>query len=133
MKKYVFTFFICLLLVACKEEENAPVEQTTPSEMIARTWRVQAVSIDGQLDETRNYSSYRFTFNTDQTYRFLMPDEHVGRWEFASSANLLILDRNTDREQSLRMPELNENTLQLEFSIQSEKTGLSLVLYELVL
>ena len=131
MKKYSLLLLLSLLIIACKEEENLPDQEPTALKMIARSWRVQTVFIDEQEDDTGNYANYRFIFNADQTYRFLMPDEIGGYWELASNANLLILDRNTDQEQTVRILELIENALKLEFSVESEKTGLSLILCEL--
>lgn len=132
MKKNILTALILLLLIACQEEENAPDTQTDASELIARTWRVQAVTMDDVEENAAAYSSYRFTFSQDQTYRFLMPDELTGTWELTSNNNLLILDRGADQEQTVRVLSLSAEALSLEFSVEDEKIGLSKILYELV-
>jgi len=132
MKKNILTALLLLLLIACQEEDNAPDTQTDASELIARTWRVQAVTMDDVEENAAAYSSYRFTFSQDQTYRFLMPDELIGTWELSSNNNLLVLDRGTDREQTVRVLSLSAEALSLEFSVEDEKIGLSKILYELV-
>lgn len=132
MKQYISTVLLCVLLFACQEEENTPDEQTSLSELIARTWRVQAVTVDEVAEDAAGYNTYRFTFSQDQTYRFLMPDELTGNWELTSNGNLLTLDRGTDQEQTVRVLSLSADALNLEFSIEDEKTGLSIIVYELV-
>jgi len=132
MKKNILTALLLLLLIACQEEDNAPDTQTDASELIARTWRVQAVTMDDVEENAAAYSSYRFTFSQDQTYRFLMPDELTGTWELTSNNNLLILDRGADQEQTVRVLSLSAEALSLEFSVEDEKIGLSKILYELV-
>ena len=131
MKKDILAALLCVLLLACQEENNPVEEQASAAELISHSWRVQAVTIDDVKENAAAYSSYRFTFSQDQTYRFLMPDELTGTWELASNAQLLILDQGTEQEQTVRVISLSSEVLQLEFSVQDEKTGLSIILYEL--
>lgn len=131
MKKHILILTIFLAVIACKEDEvSAP--EPTPSEMIARTWKVQSVLIDGQADNTTEYSSFRFIFNPDQTYRFIMPNERQGNWELVSNATSLTLDKGTDQEQRINVFKLSETALDLEFTQQDEKMGTSRILFELV-
>lgn len=131
MKKDILTALLCVLLIACQEENNPVEEQAPAAELISRSWRVQAVTVDDVEENAAAYSSYRFTFSQDQTYRFLMPDELTGTWELASNAQLLILDQGTEREQTVRVISLSSEALSLEFSVEDEKIGLSKILYEL--
>lgn len=132
MKKHALVFTILLAITACKEEGESPSPDPTPSETISRTWQVQSVTVNGQANNTTDYSSFRFTFNTNQTYRFTMPDDRQGSWELVSNASALVLDKGTDQEQRVEVQRLSETALHLEFTEQSNKTGTRRILYALV-
>lgn len=132
MKKHLIMLTICLAMMACKEEEEPAAPDATPSEVISRTWKVQSVTIDGQADNATDYSAYRFTFNANQTYRFVMPDTQEGSWELIANASALTLDKGTAREQRVEVQTLTETQLHLEFTEESDKTGTRRILYALV-
>ncbi len=132
MKKHVLILVILIALMACKEEGEAPTPEPTPAEMLSRTWKVNAVTINGQADNTTDYSNYRFKFNSNQTYNFTMSDNQQGTWELIANATALTLDKGTADEQRVEVPKLNETALELEFTEQSDKTGTRRILYTLV-
>ena len=132
MKKYIIILTIGLAVLACKEEGDPTTPDPTPPEMISRTWKAQLVTINGQADNTTDYSAYRFTFNQNQTYRFVMPDTQEGNWELIANASALTLDKGTDREQRVEVQTLTETELHLEFTEKSDKTGTLRILYALV-
>jgi len=132
MKNHIFIFTIFLIIISCKEKGESPSPEATPAEMLARTWKVNAVTINGQPDNTTNYSNYRFTFNTNQTYSFTMRDNQQGTWELIANATALTLDKGTADEQRVEVPKLSETDLELEFTEQSDKTGTRRILYVLV-
>jgi hypothetical protein len=132
MKKYMLMLTICLAMMACKEGDEGTMPEPTPFEMISRTWKVQSVTVNGQADNTTDYSNYRFTFNTNQTYSFTIPDNRQGAWELIANATALTLDKGTAQEQRVEVPTLSETLLELEFTEQSEKTGTRRILYALV-
>ena len=116
--------FILMLfsLVACKEEATDPAEPT-PEELISRTWRVQSVQVNGQDEDVADYDDFQFTFNSNQTYRFLNPDEQQGSWQLTANATLLVLDQGIGQEQQVAIFGLSETELILEFTEESEKLG----------
>ena len=122
MKNLPLTLIVLFILIGCKEEGATPAKPTA-EEMIARTWQVQSVQINGQDETGMDFSNYRFTFRPDKTYRFLTPDELQGRWELAANANLLQLDPGTSQEASVAVIELSKASLVLEFAEQSVKLG----------
>ena len=132
MKKHIIILTIGLAVLACKEESDPATPDLTPAEMISRTWKTQLVTINGQADNTTDYSAYRFTFNQNQTYRFTMPDTQEGNWELIANASALTLDKGTDREQRVEVQTLTETELHLEFTEKSDKTGTRRILYALV-
>ena len=132
MKKLIVIFTLLLAMMACKEEGEDPSPDPIPLEMIARTWKVQSVTINGQADNATDYSAYRFTFNQNLTYRFVIPDTQEGSWELIANASALTLDKGTTREQRVEVQKLNETALKLEFTEQSDKTGTQHILYELI-
>ncbi|MEO0331393.1 MAG: lipocalin family protein [Bacteroidota bacterium] len=123
MKNIAF-ILILFSLVACKKEPTAPAEPT-PEELISRTWQVQSVQVNGQGEDAADYSNFRFTFNADQTYRFLNPDEQQGSWQLTANGTLLILNQGTEQEQQVPIFELSETELLLEFTEESEKLGIT--------
>ncbi|MEM8967955.1 MAG: lipocalin family protein, partial [Bacteroidota bacterium] len=112
MKNIAFILAL-FALAACKKETTDPAEPT-PEELIIRTWQVQSVQVNGQAEEAADYSNFRFTFNANQTYRFLNPDEQQGSWELTANGTLLILDQGTEQEQQVAVFELSETELTLE-------------------
>jgi len=132
MKKHIFIFAIFLIIISCKEKGETPSPEPPPTEMLARTWKVNAVTINGQADNTTDYSNYRFTFNANETYNFTMPGNQQGTWELIANATALTLDKGTANEQRVEVPKLSETTLELEFTEQSDKTGTRRILYTLV-
>ena len=128
-----YIIFICLLaLAACKEEPTDPAEPTS-EELISRTWQVQSVQVNGQAEDAADYSNFRFTFNANQTYRFLNPDEQQGSWQLTGNGTLLILNRGTEQEQQVPIFELSETELLLEFTEESEKLGTTRTRFALAL
>jgi len=132
MKNHIFLFTIFLIIISCKEKGESPSPGATPAEMLTRTWKVNAVTINGQADNTTDYSNYRFAFNTNQTYNFTMPDTQQGTWELIANATALTLDKGTAEEQRVEVPKLSETALELEFTEQSDKTGIRRILYALM-
>ncbi|MEM9833083.1 MAG: hypothetical protein AAF944_20785 [Bacteroidota bacterium] len=130
MKNIAF-ILILFLLAACQEEATDPAEPT-PEELISRTWRVQSVQVNGQNEDAADYSNFRFTFNANQTYRFLNPDEQQGSWQLIANATLMVLDQGTDQEQQVAVFGLSETELTLEFTEESEKLGLTQTRFSLV-
>ena len=122
---------VLFMMVGCKEDRATPAEPTA-NKMIARTWQVQSVQINGQDENVTDFSNYRFTFRSDQTYRFEMPDERQGRWELAANATLLQLDPGTSQEESVVVLELSNTNLLLEFTEQSVKLGSTQIRFTLV-
>jgi len=122
MKNLTLTLIGLIMLIGCKEEATTP-DELTAEEMMARTWQVQSVQINGQDENAADFSTYRFTFRSDQTYRFLMPDERQGSWELTANATLLLLDPGTSQEESVAVLELSESDLLLEFTEESVKLG----------
>ncbi len=129
MKNIAF-ILILFVLAACKEEPTDPSEPT-PEEMISRTWQVQSVQVNGQNEDAADYSNFRFTFDANQTYRFLNPDEQQGSWELTANGTLLILDQGTEQEQQVAVFELSETELTLEFTEENEKLGITRTRFEL--
>jgi len=131
MKNLPLTLISLFILIGCKEEVTTPAEPTA-EEMIARTWQVQSVQINGQDGNAADFSNYRFTFRSDKTYRFLMPDERQGNWDLTANASLLLLDQGTTQEESVAVLELSESDLLLEFTEESIKLGPTQTRYSLV-
>ncbi|MEM9672607.1 MAG: hypothetical protein AAF992_08425 [Bacteroidota bacterium] len=121
MKNIAFILAL-FALAACKEESTDPAEPT-PEELISRTWRVQSVQVNGQNEDAADYSNFQFTFNANQTYRFLNPDEQQGSWQLIANATLLILDQGAEEEQQVAVFGLSETELTLEFTEESDKLG----------
>jgi len=132
MKNHIFIFTIFLIIISCTEKGESPSPEATPAEMLVRTWKVNAVTINGQADNTTDYSNYRFTFNANETYNFTMPGNQQGTWELIANATALTLDKGTADEQRVEVSKLSETTLELEFTEQSDKTGIRRILYALV-
>ncbi|MEM9833080.1 MAG: lipocalin family protein [Bacteroidota bacterium] len=129
MKNITF-ILILFVLAACIEESTDPAEPTS-EELISRTWQVESVQINGQNEDAADYSNFQFTFNANQTYRFLNPDEQQGSWQLTANATLLVLDQGTSREQQVAVFGLSETELTLEFTEESEKLGTTRTRYEL--
>ena len=127
MKNIAF-ILILFVLAACKEEPTDPSEPT-PEEMISRT--VQPVPGNAQNEFSPDSSNFRFTFDANQTYRFLNPDEQQGSWELTANGTLLILDQGTEQEQQVAVFELSETELTLEFTEENEKLGITRTRFEL--
>ena len=122
MKNLSLTLILLFILIGCKEEVTTPAEPTA-EEMIARTWRVQSVQINGQDENATDFGTYRFAFRSEKTYRFLMRVERMGNWELTANATFLLLDQGTNQEESVAVLELSESDLLLEFTEESEKLG----------
>jgi hypothetical protein len=131
MKNLPLTLILLFILIGCKEEVTT-LDEPTAEEMIARTWQVQSVQINGQDENAADFNAYRFTFRSDKTYRFLMPDERQGNWELTANATLLLLDQGTNQEESVAVLELSESDLLLEFTEESVKLGPTQTRFSLV-
>ncbi|MGD1891903.1 MAG: hypothetical protein ACFB15_15100 [Cyclobacteriaceae bacterium] len=84
---------------------------------------MQSVQVNGQNEDAADYSNFQFTFNANQTYRFLNPDEQQGSWQLIANATLLILDQGAEEEQQVAVFGLSETELTLEFTEESDKLG----------
>ncbi len=77
IRKLSFLLLLLLgLFTACSDDDDDP----SPSDLLAKTWSVSRVLIDGTEDVSTDYSSYRFTFNADGTFSFQNPDAQTGTW-----------------------------------------------------
>lgn len=122
---------IILLLVAlfvfdgCKKKgTEEPPKPKTPKEMLTKTWRISRVTINGTVDNMRDYSSYRLTFSANGTYRvvatgspitiFIHRDEN-GTWELINNNTAFLFDKGTSKEDELPFSNLTETSFSVKF------------------
>ena len=119
MKK-ILKYSIALMLlmastVACKkDDENRP---QTKKEMVTKKWSVQEVLINSLPDNSQDYSSFSYQFNSDGTYSINNGGVQTGTWELNSSETIIILDKGTVNERLVDLFQLGENQMVIEITI----------------
>ncbi|SFF61213.1 lipocalin-like domain-containing protein [Thermoflexibacter ruber] len=123
---------IILLLVAlfvfdgCKKKgTEEPPKPKTPKEMLTKTWRISRVTINGSVDNMRNYGSYRITFFANGTYNIVLSDSPItivahlgdsGTWELVDNNTNILFDRgNPSREAKTPLLNLTETSFSVRF------------------
>lgn len=122
---------IILLLAAlfvfegCKKKATEePPKPKTPKELLSNTWRISRVTINGTVDNMRDYGSYRLTFSANGTYRviatgssitiFIHRDEN-GTWELINNNTAFLFDKGTPKENELPFSNLTEASFSVRF------------------
>jgi hypothetical protein len=107
----IFTF----CLTGCEEKKVEPSRQ----EMISKTWKVGQVIVNGSVDGSSDYSSYRYEFQPSGTYIFSGSNRPTrqGKWEFTSTQQKIILDKSTPAEEIVLVISLTEASAELEFTV----------------
>jgi hypothetical protein len=123
---------LCLPLLALKCEN---VDPPTKEELLSKEWKVSQVLINNIPDQSTDYSNYRRRFDNGSDYTFTNAPGTVlnGKWEFDSNKQNLILDKNTGKQQTVRVVVLDATHLELEFVVDTYKMDQQLVVYKLVL
>jgi hypothetical protein len=129
---YTLLIVLCLPLLALKCEN---VEPASKQELLSKEWKVSQVLIDNIPDQSMDYSGYRRRFDANGNYTFTNAAGNTltGTWEFDSNQQNLILDKNTSKQQTVRVVVLDANNLELEFVVKNYKMDQQLVVYKLVL
>ncbi len=136
MKKSISLLVIlwaCLLNTSCKKEDGSqPNPATSKKALISKTWKVDQVIINDVRDQTTDYSSVRFQFKSDGTYKVNAVTGNVeGIWELSSNEQKLLTDKGTADEDEVTILLLNESQFHLENVETSPKTGTKKTVYKL--
>jgi hypothetical protein len=126
MKKSIsLLVMLWICLTACKKDDgNQPTPNTSKKDLISKTWKVDEVLINDVRDQTTDYSSVRFQFKSDGTYKITAVNGTVeGTWELSSNEQKLLMDKGTDDASEITILLLNETRLNLENVETSPKTG----------
>ena len=132
MKKHA-SFLMLLLVVTgttltnCKSGGAAA---KTPFELISGSWRVSRVLLNGNPDNSGNYSAFRITFQgasgNPTTYsvtpgnapaRPNLNPSNTGTWALQNNNTQIVLDRGTPNEIILTILESTENSLRIRFRL----------------
>ncbi|MCS6967026.1 MAG: lipocalin family protein [Cytophagales bacterium] len=102
----------------------------TPVELITGTWRVSRVLLNGNPDNTGNYSAFRITFQSasgNPTNYNVIPGNapakpninpaNTGPWALTNNDTQIVLDRGTPNEIVLAILELTETSLRIRFKL----------------
>ncbi len=102
----------------------------TPLELISGTWRVSRVLLNGNPDNTGNYTAFRITFQSasgNPTNYNVIPGNaparpninpaNTGTWALGVNNTQIILDRGTPNEITLSVLESTENSLRIRFKL----------------
>jgi hypothetical protein len=102
----------------------------TPLELISGTWRVSRVLLNGNPDNTGNYTAFRITFQSasgNPTNYNVIPGNaparpninpaNTGTWALGANNTQIILDRGTPNEITLTVLESTENSLRIRFKL----------------
>lgn len=132
MKKHVLSLMFLLLpttlLTVASKCGGATAK--TPVELITGTWRVARVLLNGNPDNTGNYTAFRITFQSasgNPTTYSVTPGNapakpnlnpaNTGSWALGSNNTQIILDRGTPNEIILTVLESTENSLRIRFKL----------------
>lgn len=131
--KYTLTValgvFSIVYFTGCKKKDPAP----SKIEMLSNSWKVSSATVNGTLDGITDYSSYRFAFNADGTYSFMVPGSGSGTWEFNSSETKIILDAGSSDASEMVIISIASNEVKLEITNPATfKTGQEVIVYTLV-
>ena len=137
MNRYFKIYILLPVLLAFQSCELLTTGgDPTKLEMISKTWKVDIALIDNVVDNTNDYSGYRFEFRSDGSYSFENGSGSAitGTWELNSNETVMILDEDTDDETEVNILEINEVSLILQFSYAATfKDPAYDLVYELVL
>lgn len=134
-KLNVFAIAVLFLLqCSCKDgdDTNPKPDKASQTTLIAQTWWIDQVLINGKADETTDYSKVRFAFDTDGTYTISGNNLTEGSWEFAGNEQKILFDKGTTNEALVPILRLTENQLTLEFTQEGGKSGAVKLEYQLV-
>ncbi|MCC5937317.1 MAG: hypothetical protein JJU34_08550 [Lunatimonas sp.] len=123
IKSVVFMLLLSVLVACGSDDTPAPTPQPkTPTEMIAKSWRVISVSKGGQ---PVNSTSFQIAFRSNNTYGFTtteipgFPSE--GNWQHVSAGNIIRLDNGAV---DLRVVgTITETSLVFEYTYPNNKMG----------
>jgi hypothetical protein len=102
----------------------------TPVELISGTWRVSRVLLNGNPDNTGNYTAFRITFQSasgNATNYNVIPGNaparpninpaNTGTWTLGANNTQIILDKGTPNEITLTVLESTANSLRIRFKL----------------
>jgi hypothetical protein len=129
---FAVLIMLCLPLLALKCENVDPPGKEA---LLSKEWKVSQVLINNIPDQSVDYSTYRRRFDASGNYTFTdgPGTTLTGTWEFDSNEQNLILDKNTSKQQTVRVVVLDANNLELEFVMKNYKMDQYLVVYKMVL
>lgn len=133
---WAFCLLISLTFVAAKcGPDPQPQPTVSKKDLISKEWKVDKVLINDVRDQTTDYNSYRRKFNADGSYKFTDAPGIVkkGTWELSSSEQKIVLDKDTDEEQTVSiLGPVKPDKMELEFTSNHYKTGHQEIVYKLV-
>jgi hypothetical protein len=126
INKYIYylSFFMALgLLTACPKKGETP---KTLLEIISKNWKVSRVLINGQVDNTGNYTSFRALLQQNGTYAItvggapisiVINPSNSGKWELANGDTQITFDKGTSNEFVITLVEKTESKFTIRFKV----------------
>jgi hypothetical protein len=118
-------FTILFVFDACKKKATEePPKPKTPKEMLSKTWRISRVTINGSVDNVRDYSGYRITFSSNGTYNVVLGGspitilthfDNTGTWELTDNNTAILFDKSTNKEDKMPFSNLTETSFSVRF------------------
>lgn len=103
---------------SCGDKDEDPKPLTNKQILTAETWKVSKIKEDGidvsDEPEAAYWKNTRLKFNTDGTYNATTSgSSDTGIWEFSNNESRIVVDPNTDEEESWDITELKANSLKI--------------------
>ena len=88
MKKSALSLLMLLFLFlsACAPQEK----QATPEELMTRTWKIQKMTLPGEMVNPAMISNSSYTFFDNGRFEILMGELARGKWELSPDKKILI-------------------------------------------
>ncbi len=122
----ILLFMFLFVFNACKKKATEePPKPKTPKEMLSKTWRISRVTINGTVDNTRDYSGYRITFSSNGTYNVVLGGSPItilthfdnnGTWELTDNNTAVLFDKNTSKEDKMPFTNLTDTSFSVRFN-----------------
>lgn len=119
---FAITFFAC--------DENTPEpEDPILAKLLNTEWKVSKVFINNKLDEQSDYSNILIKFTGEDSYSYTLANGSVetGTFTLNSTGNTISL-----KNESWAILELEDGKFVVEFEVDSEKIGSTIIKIEFV-